>query len=120
MKIVGFEANNDCGSAWSRATASSICRRWTQTCPPISAKSCAAAMAISKPLAELAKKAPASARRPLAGLKYALPVARPGKIICLGLNYLDHVKEGPQRDNIPKFQSIFFRMLTSLTPHCSR
>jgi 2-keto-4-pentenoate hydratase/2-oxohepta-3-ene-1,7-dioic acid hydratase in catechol pathway len=69
------------------------------------------------PLAELAKKAPASARLALAGLKFALPVARPGKIICLGLNYLDHVKEGPQRDNIPKFQSIFFRMLTSLTPH---
>jgi 2-keto-4-pentenoate hydratase/2-oxohepta-3-ene-1,7-dioic acid hydratase in catechol pathway len=70
-----------------------------------------------KPLAELAKKAPASARRLLAGLKFALPVAHPGKIICLGLNYLDHVKEGPQKDNIPKFQSIFFRMLTSLTPH---
>jgi 2-keto-4-pentenoate hydratase/2-oxohepta-3-ene-1,7-dioic acid hydratase in catechol pathway len=70
-----------------------------------------------KPLAELVKKVPASARRPLANLRYALPVARPGKIICLGLNYLDHVKEGPQRDNIPKFQSIFFRMLTSLTPH---
>ena len=70
-----------------------------------------------KPLADLAKKAPAAARHPLAGLKFALPVARPGKIICLGLNYLDHVKEGPQRDNIPKFQSIFFRMLTSLTPH---
>ena len=65
----------------------------------------------------LAKKAPASARRPLDGLKYALPVANPGKIICLGLNYLDHVKEGPQRDNIPKFPSIFFRVLTSLVPH---
>jgi 2-keto-4-pentenoate hydratase/2-oxohepta-3-ene-1,7-dioic acid hydratase in catechol pathway len=69
------------------------------------------------PLAGLAKKAPAAARIPLAGLTYALPVARPGKIICLGLNYLDHVKEGPQRDNVPKFQSIFFRMLTSLVPH---
>jgi 2-keto-4-pentenoate hydratase/2-oxohepta-3-ene-1,7-dioic acid hydratase in catechol pathway len=45
-----------------------------------------------KPLADLAKKAPASARRPLTGLKYALPVARPGKILCLGLNYTDHVK----------------------------
>jgi 2-keto-4-pentenoate hydratase/2-oxohepta-3-ene-1,7-dioic acid hydratase in catechol pathway len=72
-----------------------------------------------KPLAELAKKAPAGARLPLAGLKFALPVPRPGKIICLGLNYLDHVKEGPQKDNIPKFQSIFFRMPTSLTPHLS-
>ena len=70
-----------------------------------------------KPLAALATRAPASARIPLAGLKFALPVTRPGKIICLGLNYLDHVKEGPQKDNIPKFQSIFFRMLTSLTPH---
>ena len=68
-------------------------------------------------LRDLAKKAPASARRPLAGLKYALPVARPGKIICLGLNYLDHVKEGPQKDNIPKFQSIFFRMASSLVPN---
>jgi 2-keto-4-pentenoate hydratase/2-oxohepta-3-ene-1,7-dioic acid hydratase in catechol pathway len=70
-----------------------------------------------KPLADIAKKATAAARHPLAGLKFALPVARPGKIVCLGLNYLDHVKEGPQRDNIPKFQSIFFRVLTSLAPH---
>ena len=68
-------------------------------------------------LGDLARKAPASARHPLAGLKFGLPVARPGKIICLGLNYLDHVKEGPQKDNIPKFQSIFFRVQTSLTPH---
>ena len=45
-------------------------------------------------LSGLAQRAPASARRPLAGLKFALPVARPGKIICLGLNYLEHAKEG--------------------------
>jgi 2-keto-4-pentenoate hydratase/2-oxohepta-3-ene-1,7-dioic acid hydratase in catechol pathway len=70
-----------------------------------------------KPLADLAKIAKAEARRPLAGLKYALPVARPGKIICLGLNYLAHVKEGPQRDNIPKYPSIFFRVLSSFVPH---
>ena len=69
------------------------------------------------PLAELARRAPAAARRPLKGLKFALPVARPGKIVCLGLNYLEHVKEGPQRDNIPKFPTIFMRSLTSLVPH---
>ena len=68
-------------------------------------------------LADLVKKAPDGARIPLAGLRYAMPVANPGKIICLGLNYLDHVKEGPQKDNIPKFQSIFFRVSTSLTGH---
>jgi len=71
----------------------------------------------TKPLADIAKRAPASARRPLAGLTYALPVGRPGKVICLGLNYLDHVKEGPNRDNIPKFPTIFMRSRTSLVPH---
>src|SRR5436190_15588673 len=68
-------------------------------------------------LAAIAKRAPANARRPLAGIKYALPVGRPGKIICLGLNYLEHVKEGSQRDNIPKFPTIFMRGLTSMVPH---
>ena len=71
----------------------------------------------TKQLAAIAKGAPASARKPLAGLKYALPVGKPGKIICLGLNYLEHVKEGSQRDNIPKFPTIFMRGLTSLVPH---
>jgi len=70
-----------------------------------------------KPLADLAKRAPAGARKPLNGLKYALPVMRPGKIICLGLNYLEHVKEGFQRDNVPKFPTIFMRCQTSLVPH---
>lgn len=70
-----------------------------------------------KSVSDLVRKAPASARRPLQGLAFALPVARPGKIVCLGLNYLDHVKEGPQRDNIPKFPSIFLRCQTSIVPH---
>jgi 2-keto-4-pentenoate hydratase/2-oxohepta-3-ene-1,7-dioic acid hydratase in catechol pathway len=69
------------------------------------------------PLKELAQRAPTGARRPLKGLKFGLPVARPGKIVCLGLNYLEHVKEGSQRDNIPKFPTIFFRVATSLVPH---
>jgi len=69
------------------------------------------------PLSDLAKRAPASARRPLQGIKYALPVANPGKIVCLGLNYLEHVKEGPNRDNIPKFPTIFMRCNTSLVAH---
>jgi len=70
-----------------------------------------------KSLGDVAKRAPASARRPLKGLKFGLPVARPGKILCLGLNYLEHVKEGTQRDNIPKFPTIFMRCLTSMVPH---
>jgi acylpyruvate hydrolase len=66
---------------------------------------------------DAAKRAPAGARRSLAGLKFGLPVGKPGKVICLGLNYLEHVKEGSQRDNIPKFPTIFMRATTSLVPH---
>ena len=53
----------------------------------------------------------------LAGLKYTLPVARPSKILCLGLNYMDHVKEGRYTDNLPKWPSLFIRVLSSLVPH---
>jgi 2-keto-4-pentenoate hydratase/2-oxohepta-3-ene-1,7-dioic acid hydratase in catechol pathway len=70
-----------------------------------------------KPLAALAAQAPASARRPAAGIRYALPVAKPGKIICLGLNYLDHLAEGPYAGAKPEAPTIFMRCLTSLVPH---
>lgn len=44
----------------------------------------------------------------------ALPVARPGKVICLGLNYVDHIKEGGY--DIPEYPALFMRGLTSLVP----
>jgi 2-keto-4-pentenoate hydratase/2-oxohepta-3-ene-1,7-dioic acid hydratase in catechol pathway len=68
-------------------------------------------------IGDIAKRAGNSARRALADIRYALPIARPGKIICLGLNYLEHVKEGVQRDNIPKYPSVFLRGATSLVAH---
>ena len=45
-------------------------------------------------------------------LDIALPIATPGKILCLGLNYMDHVAEGPF-DKQP-FPAIFVRTPTSL------
>jgi len=59
------------------------------------------------PLAAVADRAPAAAHRPLEGLAFALPVARPGKIVCLGLNYLDHAKEGGHAR--PEFPAVFLR-----------
>jgi 2-keto-4-pentenoate hydratase/2-oxohepta-3-ene-1,7-dioic acid hydratase in catechol pathway len=35
----------------------------------------------------------ASADVPAAGVRYAAPVLRPGKIVCVGLNYADHIAE---------------------------
>ena len=117
MKIVGFSANNGLHLGVVDGDAVIDLQAVDASLPGDLGEVLARSNGDLKPLADLAKKAPASARRPLAGLTFGLPVARPGKIICLGLNYLDHVKEGPQKDNIPKYQSIFFRMLTSFTPH---
>jgi acylpyruvate hydrolase len=117
MKIVSFEANNGVRLGVVEGDAVIDLQAADASAPAELAEWLRRGHGDLKPLADLARRAPASARRPLAGLKFALPITKPGKIICLGLNYLDHVKEGPQKDNIPKFQSIFFRMLTSLTPH---
>ena len=120
MKIVGFEANGGARLGVVEGDSVIDLQAADASIPVDLGEVLRRSNGDLKSLGDLAKKAPSSARRPLAGLKFALPVARPGKIICLGLNYLDHVKEGPQKDNIPKFQSIFFRVLTSLTPHFSR
>ena len=44
----------------------------------------------------------------------ALPVANPGKIICLGLNYVDHIKEGGY--DIPEYPALFMRARNSIMP----
>ncbi|NNF24638.1 MAG: fumarylacetoacetate hydrolase family protein [Rhodobacteraceae bacterium] len=44
----------------------------------------------------------------------ALPLARPGTIICLGLNYVDHIKEGGYE--IPDYPALFMRGRKSVMP----
>lgn len=66
-------------------------------------------------VADLADKAPAKVFRPLADLRYALPLPTMGKMFASGLNYKDHVAEGPfERQPYPTF---FMRAATSLIPH---
>ena len=117
MKIVGFET--DAGPRLGVIEGEEVVD--LQAVDPTVPNDLAAALARHNgdlgPLGDIAARAPAFARRPLAGLRYALPVARPGKIICLGLNYLDHVKEGPNAANVPKFPTLFMRGLNSFVPH---
>ena len=117
MKVVGFEADGSSRLGVVEGDQVIDLQAVDARVPGDLAAVLAANNGDLAPLGDLAKRAPASARRPLKGLKFGLPVARPGKILCLGLNYLDHVKEGPNRDNIPKFPSIFMRCLTSMVPH---
>jgi 2-keto-4-pentenoate hydratase/2-oxohepta-3-ene-1,7-dioic acid hydratase in catechol pathway len=62
--------------------------------------------------AALASGAP---RTKLAELTHPPLVAEPGKVVCLGLNYFDHAKEGG-RDK-PEYPWFFFRGKSSLVGH---
>jgi acylpyruvate hydrolase len=117
MKIVGFEAEGGLRLGVVEGDQVIDLQAVDAKVPTDLGTVLAASNGDLKSLGDIAKRAPASARRPLKGLKFGLPVAKPGKILCLGLNYLEHVKEGTQRDNIPKFPTIFMRCLTSMVPH---
>jgi len=47
------------------------------------------------------------------GIRLGVPVKNPGKIICIGLNYLNHAKESGM--GIPQEPVVFFKATSSLT-----
>jgi 2-keto-4-pentenoate hydratase/2-oxohepta-3-ene-1,7-dioic acid hydratase in catechol pathway len=59
--------------------------------------------------------APASAKHPLGSVRALLPIAHPPKFICVGLNYLEHAKEGGHPP--PTYPSFFARYDSSLVGH---
>ncbi len=117
MKLVGFEADKKLHLGLVQGDTVIDLQAVDPKLPYDLAEILASTNGDLSSLADLAKKAPASAHRPLKGLKFALPVAKPGKIVCLGLNYMEHVKEGRYADNVPKFPTYFLRVISSLTPH---
>jgi 2-keto-4-pentenoate hydratase/2-oxohepta-3-ene-1,7-dioic acid hydratase in catechol pathway len=66
-------------------------------------------------LATFATSAKAEHATPLSTINYGLPIIDPGKIFCLGLNYLEHVKEGGNK--VVDYPTIFMRGQSSLTAH---
>lgn len=67
---------------------------------------------LMKVLAERASSLPGL---PISEVELMPCVPRPGKIICLGVNYVDHAKEGGNQ--IGDYPSIFMRCATSLLAH---
>ncbi len=55
---------------------------------------------------------PAAERRPLTSVELRLPIEKPGKFICLGLNYALHAKEGGNA--VPDYPAYFIRVNSSL------
>ncbi len=52
---------------------------------------------------------------PLDQITFLPPIQRPGKILCVGLNYRDHVLEGGR--TIPEFPTIFQKASSSIIAH---
>lgn len=63
---------------------------------------------------DAAAKAPAAARLATASVRPALPIDKPPKFVCVGLNYVEHAKEGGHP--MPTYPSFFLRVNTSLIP----
>jgi 2-keto-4-pentenoate hydratase/2-oxohepta-3-ene-1,7-dioic acid hydratase in catechol pathway len=59
-----------------------------------------------------AKTAPASAFAPLGGGQLLPPIQRPGKILCVGLNYRDHAIESKME--LPKTPAVFTKFPNAL------
>jgi 2-keto-4-pentenoate hydratase/2-oxohepta-3-ene-1,7-dioic acid hydratase in catechol pathway len=66
-------------------------------------------------IGQLLNQAAETAFKPVSDLVFDLPIAHPGKIICMGLNYADHAKEGGHAR--PDYPSFFMRVDTSMTAH---
>jgi len=66
-------------------------------------------------LAAALAAAPDNARRPLEGLAWRTPTMRSRAIVCLGLNYRDHVQETGQAP--ASYPSFFLRTAGSLVAH---
>ena len=66
-------------------------------------------------LQSLLARATAALPVPLQQIELLPCVPQPGKVICLGVNYIDHAKEGGNQ--IGDYPSIFLRCATSLLAH---
>jgi 2-keto-4-pentenoate hydratase/2-oxohepta-3-ene-1,7-dioic acid hydratase in catechol pathway len=59
-----------------------------------------------------AASAPADAKAPLGSVRILAPIARPEKILCVGLNYRDHALESNME--IPKVPTIFSKFANTI------
>ena len=65
--------------------------------------------------AQITSRAAARAPTPRSALQLLPVVPQPGKIICLGVNYIDHAKEGGNQ--IGDYPAMFLRCASSLLAH---
>jgi acylpyruvate hydrolase len=61
---------------------------------------------------QVVRAQPAAATLPLASVQLLAPLARPGKIICIGLNYRDHAAES--HAEVPEYPTVFAKFANTV------
>jgi acylpyruvate hydrolase len=115
MRLLSYRAPE--GAAWAVQVEGGVVEGHRLGMPPATDLITLMAACVNDPGlgAKIAARAAAQQPTPLSTLALLPVVPQPGKIICLGVNYIDHAKEGGNQ--IGDYPAIFLRCATSLLAH---
>ena len=117
MRFLSFEANGQAGIGWVKDIHATDFVNLTLAAPelPRNLKDLINTPGGFKAADNAARKAPASAIQAMSSVTMLPLIPDPGKIVCMGLNYADHAKEGGNAR--PEYPSFFLRGNTSMVGH---
>jgi 2-keto-4-pentenoate hydratase/2-oxohepta-3-ene-1,7-dioic acid hydratase in catechol pathway len=117
MRFLSFEANGQAGIGWVKDIHATDFVNLTLAAPelPRNLKDLISAPGGLTAADAAARKAPASAVQAMSSVTMLPLIPNPGKIVCMGLNYADHAKEGGNAR--PEYPSFFLRGNSSMVGH---
>jgi len=117
MRFLSFEANGQAGIGWVKDIHATDFVNLTLAAPelPRNLKDLIGTPGGLAAADAAARKAPASAVQTMASVTMLPLIPNPGKIVCMGLNYADHAKEGGNAR--PEYPSFFLRGNSSMVGH---
>ena len=115
MRFVSYRSER--GPAWGLLLPNGVVpsTHFGSTCPTDLPGLLHASLADPRLLQTLQEQAATARPMPLANLALLPVLPRPGKMVCLGVNYLDHAKEGG--NTVADYPALFLRCSTSLLAH---
>ena len=117
MRFLSFEANGQAGIGWVKDIQATDFVNLTLAAPelPRNLKDLVCTPGGLAAADAAARKAPASSVQAMASVTMLPLIPNPGKIVCMGLNYADHAKEGGNAR--PDYPSFFLRGNSSMVGH---
>jgi len=119
MRFVSFEKNGRHGIGWVQDIGATTFVDLSQAAPdlPTDLKALVSTPGAMAKAHAAGAHAAANAHQALSSVQFLPLLPNPGKIVCMGLNYADHAKEGGNAR--PEYPSFFMRGATSMVGHQS-